>query len=1026
MDRIEVFQILGIEMTKNEKDIKNAYREKLTVTNPEDNPEGFKRLREAYEEACRLARQSDEKQEEEEKDETASGLWVEKAAAIYRNIHSRQDTEAWEELFADDCFLSLEEEENCRFKLLRFLMDHYRLPGEVWKLMDKKLEITAGAAALREKFPADFIRYILNKCERGEDVEFDQFEGEDEAPYDLFLQYYDRCWQALQNDDMEQAGQSLENADSLKIRHPVMEICRAEFLEKQGRAEEAVALLQSELEKHPEDAMLRYNAAEMLWRRGEAENGAFRRRSMEIYQALREENDDHYMANVRLTEWYYDNQQFKEAKKCAEKVLSAGSGDEFLELLIKVNREIEKELEEDWRKNGSSESALELCWCYLQDGKIARGILLATEIEKRLPPGKEAEWNGLMAKLYVEEAEYEDSITMTRAWEEELHKRLLTDESEEEKEKDRDRLRQACMIRMQCCYALGFTDEARFAEAVREGEAVMEGTARDVGILYETAQLYVEMQEYEKCEETVLKLTEEYQLYAAYAILLEAYRRQLDAGGVIRMGSRCIQYFPSFVKAYEYMAKVHLDLEQPEELEKVFADAEKNGVKSDVLEAYKYQRTHSSMELETLNNKLKEFRREFRKPLEEGSLYLYETGLSRLTEYLYQYPDSYMFVERGIYKRVAHHYQEAREDFEKALAMNPANPYALNGLSFVYRYTGDYEKALIYIKKAILYMDKDMSATIYTDMADLYSLLGDYTRKLAACRQYEEITKDQSIWFQNQLGEAYDDLGQKEKACGIYAGYGDRARWRSYEEQTGVYIHGEEEARARKLLEKWCRELKQSGSVYSAVRLGIQSGLGTLLARRGKVSSEEAKEFCRIYKQALWTETLYGEEKAVADYAAKLVYYLYHRDGLDGSETDLADIVFACIVRRMNKQGKEYAQRLKKWLREDSFSGKNKYFNREKGHLQIEILAAWYTADDRGIEELLEKDSRCGFCHVCTSAICSELESMRILFLLRQGKTQEAKERLDRDMEILPANVRLSALKHNWQRWKETQADSSK
>lgn len=166
MDRIEVFQILGIEMTKDERSIKNAYRERLAVTNPEDNPEGFKRLREAYEEACRLARESDEPTEEQ-RDETASGIWVEKAAAVYGNMRSRRDTKAWEELFADDCFLSLEEEENCRIKLLRFIMDHFRLPGDVWKLLDKKLDITAGAAALREKFPADFIRYILSKCERG-------------------------------------------------------------------------------------------------------------------------------------------------------------------------------------------------------------------------------------------------------------------------------------------------------------------------------------------------------------------------------------------------------------------------------------------------------------------------------------------------------------------------------------------------------------------------------------------------------------------------------------------------------------------------------------------------------------------------------------------------------------------------------------------------------------------------------------------------------------------------------------------
>lgn len=998
MDKIEIFQILGIEVTKDERSIKNAYREKLTVTNPEDNPEGFKRLREAYEEACRLAKESDEKAEEQ-KDETDSGIWVEKAAVIYGNIRSRRDTKAWEELFADDCFLSLEEEENCRIKLLRFIMDHFRLPGDVWKILDKKLDITADAASLREKFPADFIRYILGKCERGEDVEFDQFEGEDEAPYDLFLQYYDRCWQALQNEDLEQAQQSIESADALKISHPVMEVCRAELLEKQGRIQDAIALMEKLLEKYSRDSMVCYNAAELFWRQGQSEESIFRRRSAEIFKSLKEENDAHYMANVRLTEWYYDRQQFKEAKKCAEKVLSAGSGDEFLELLCKVNKEIEKELEEDWRKNKSSDSALELCWCYLQDGKISRGIRLALQIEKMLPPEKEAEWNGLMAKLYVEEAEYEDSITMTHAWEKALEKKLLADKNEEEREKDRDRLKQAHMIRMQCYHNLGYKEEAKFAEAIREGQSVLEGNTRDIGILLETAQIYTEMREYEKCEETVRKLVEDYQVYAAYAASLEAYRRQLNPGGVVRTGSQCIQYFPSFVKPYEYVAKVYLDLEQPEELKKVFEDAEKNGVKSDVLEAYKYQTTHKIMELDELNKKLHAFRKEFRRPIERGKLSFYEKGLPILTEYLYNCPDSYMFVERGIFHRTAHRYREAKEDFEKALTLNPSNSYAMNGLSFVYKYAGDFEKALFYIKKAILYMDDEMSPGIYTDMADLYALLGDYEKMLATCRQYEEIIEEHSrsmLW--NQMAEAYVNLGRAVEACEIYSRCHNGDKWKLYEKCADAYIKCGEEKQARWLLAEWSRELKIK-----------EAGIGRLLSRL-QTSKEEGREPGRFYLQAFWAELLFGNRKNMADYMAEMIYY---RDSAEGGEGKLADAVFACIVCGMDKRGRKYGEQLKKWLQSEQLSDSGKYFNREKGHLQMEVLAAWYTEGEAEIQALLDREQECGICHFCTSAVCSEMESMHILFLIRNGKHEDARERLARSLERQPSDEYMLAIKHN-------------
>ena len=232
------------------------------------------------------------------------------------------------------------------------------------------------------------------------------------------------------------------------------------------------------------------------------------------------------------------------------------------------------------------------------------------------------------------------------------------------------------------------------------------------------------MEEYERSLEISRTLVEDYQIYAAHAASLEAYRRQLNAGGVIRCGTQCIQYFPGYIRAYEYMAKVYLDLEYSEDLENLLADAEKNGVKSVILDAYKFQfhrfqMKKKLMDINTLNNKLKNFRTEFRARVEKGDLVFYQNGLPVLTEYLYHYPDSYMLVERGIFHRAAHHYEEAREDFEKALVLNPSNAYALNGLSFVYKYMGEYEKALVCLYTGFFFFYDYLTTEIYTDMGKL-------------------------------------------------------------------------------------------------------------------------------------------------------------------------------------------------------------------------------------------------------------------------------------------------------------------
>ena len=86
MERQLVFHVLGIDETKDEQEIKNAYRSLLKTANPEDDPEGFKRLREAYEEALRLAKQPEE---EEEKEKTEIDLWVDQVDEVRRKNGSR-------------------------------------------------------------------------------------------------------------------------------------------------------------------------------------------------------------------------------------------------------------------------------------------------------------------------------------------------------------------------------------------------------------------------------------------------------------------------------------------------------------------------------------------------------------------------------------------------------------------------------------------------------------------------------------------------------------------------------------------------------------------------------------------------------------------------------------------------------------------------------------------------------------------------------------------------------------------------
>lgn len=999
MEMVESFLVLGLEPTKDERLIKNAYREKLTVTNPEDDPEGFKRLRTAYEEACAYAKRTDEElNTPKQRDETPSGLWLERGKKLYENISSRQNTGLWRELFDDDIFLSLEEEENCRWKLLRYLMDHFRLPGDVWKVLDEKMHLVQDAAALRESFPADFINFVVNRCEsdRGEDMEFELFEGAEDANYDLFFNYYDNCWQALQEEKAEEAAKYLEEAAGLHIYHPAMEVCRGRLLYKQDKKPEACAFMKALLEKYPGNAMVCYNTAEILWDFGDKDGAA------EIYRNLKEAHDKHYMANLRLAEWNYDKGNYTEAKKCAENVLSVGVDDSFMELLTKINARLERDLELRWRNEKDWEAGLELCWCYLQDGKTSRGIRLATLLETYISPEKEAEYNGLLAKLFAEEAEYGDAIHMSDAWEKLLETRILGDEPEEEKEKDRDRIRQAHMIRMQCYKCLGYKEKENFEKAVREIEAVETGTSKDIGLWLEKAQLYMELEEYDKSLELTSRMIEEYQVYAAAATAMEVYRRQWEAGGVVQNARLCIQHFPNYIRSYEHLGRVYLDLNETGKLKELLAEAEKNHIESPYLEAYRYQIDHKPPEVEVLNKRLEGFQKNFQEKLDGGEMAYYEHGLPIITEYLYCYPGAYMLRRRAAFHKSGQQLDKALEDYEKALVEEPGNSYIHNSMSTIYMLKGDYEQALVSIKKAILYGDPEWIAVLHYHMARIYMLLGDNEQALVWFRYYDKNAGKDEGHLRN-MAKCLACLGQTREAVEKLTAYYRKDDGTFYDgyysDLITVYRMAGDLQKVYETLERWSKTLPSG-----------KSGLPRFWGRLARTGGQSRQEEMDYYNSLAWRNLQDGDRQAALNHFEKQI-----RIGRENPQKDfrenLEDMVFAAILCGEDGLGRKYAGMLADWLKKNTFQAVDAFYERPKARLTAEFLAGYYTSTDEQLQELLDREKDCAICGFCLMPLCQELEGMRILLLLRQGKREEAGERLLRNLEVQPFDEYMLAIK---------------
>lgn len=124
---MDCFNVLRIEPTKDEKEIKRAYSKLLPSYHPEQDHEGFMRLRGAYEEALSYARQEDDDQKEKE----PVDFWMERVEEIYRVYKTRIDVAKWQELLEDDICVAIDSANECNERLLVFLADHILLPHEV-------------------------------------------------------------------------------------------------------------------------------------------------------------------------------------------------------------------------------------------------------------------------------------------------------------------------------------------------------------------------------------------------------------------------------------------------------------------------------------------------------------------------------------------------------------------------------------------------------------------------------------------------------------------------------------------------------------------------------------------------------------------------------------------------------------------------------------------------------------------------------------------------------------------------------
>lgn len=444
--------ILGIEPTKDKKTITDAYRQKLRQTNPEDKPEEFKALRTAYEEAMALADQADTAPV---RDESPVGLWMEAIGKLYADYASRIDPACWKALMDSDVCIGLDTRPAAEEALLKFLLENYLLPQEVWKVLDETFQFSLRVEELYENWPREFIDHaVISGIRLDPALDYALFTpGISGTDCDAYRRLY---FQANQT-PLAEIGPILEQMAALSERHPYGEALRYRFYMETGREQEGKDGFRRLAEEYPDNADLATAWAELCLEDGNIEDAE------RIASHIMDVAPKHLSAKAVYAKCLAVKQQYHDAKECAYEIMHASSENPmFLEQMAQLmkawNEQLIRQREAAYAETPEdTNNAIELAWCYAQNDRVEDAIALAQKID----PGYEDafSYHNLMGKLYHNTNKFAEALVHLQTVENIL--RNLQDDGTKETRKRISRLPEMLQIQGNCLMQLGRTEEAK-------------------------------------------------------------------------------------------------------------------------------------------------------------------------------------------------------------------------------------------------------------------------------------------------------------------------------------------------------------------------------------------------------------------------------------------------------------------------------------------------------------------------------------------------------------------------------------
>ena len=433
------WEILGIDETWQEDIIRKAYLKKLPQFHPEENPEGFRILREAMEEAIKEAANKKIQKEAEEEgikkapimDSREIQSFLKEAEELYRDFGRRIEPGEWKKLLSCNVCQDLETQKEAGWALVGFLMSHFHIPHNCYEVMDQAFGWTDLEEELTEHFPENFIEYLLERIEEEDSFRYNKIPLKEDFDYDKFCEAYFELRTALREKDRQQAEKLLAQIEEMDIEHPDMTVLKIRHISMiRGMEEETWELAKQLYKTDKENNSVRYW---YVWSAMESKEAKREPEELEkIITSLLEEEPQNSGYWQLAGSFLKSQNRFAQALQAFEKSREYSQEQwqwEYLdEQIADVAGELSKQMEEEGCEDNWA--MVHICWKAHRYDKMR-------ELLEKIEPSEDqkATWVFLMAESCHNLEDYKEAlkyrIAIWENFEEEKPLKLYMDLAEE-------------------------------------------------------------------------------------------------------------------------------------------------------------------------------------------------------------------------------------------------------------------------------------------------------------------------------------------------------------------------------------------------------------------------------------------------------------------------------------------------------------------------------------------------------------------------------------------------------------------